>query len=204
MAKQRALTIAFVGIDGSGKSTLAGNLAARCGAKLVKIRTGRSGLERAAVEAGFADLGAFTGWTEALLMMGALAWQSMKDIKPLRREASTVVLLDRSPLCVLALATVYAPDAVPRLRLLFQDITPPDAVLFVRASPRIAVERLTKRGGSEKTLEFLSSFDRAYAGLPEAARFLTIDGDRTEAGMLAETCMKLALQFPKKANLFKV
>lgn len=193
MARPRALTVALIGVDGSGKSTLAERLAAALpGGNLVKIRSGRSGLERVAADAGLDDLGQFVGWNEAMLMMGTVAWQSMKDVKALRRDPATTVILDRCHFCVLALAGIHSPQSSITLRTLFAGIKAPDLTLHVRVDPAVAIARLHQRGGSDKHAEFLAAFDAAYAALPEAAAFAPIDGNRTQDEMFTEAMTTLA------------
>ncbi len=197
MSRKRALTVAFTGIDGSGKSTLAAHTAAWLGehgrtAHLIKIRSGRSGLERFADKRNHGDLGAFAGWDTALMMMGAIAWQSIRDTKPLRRDPGAVLLLDRCHHCVLALAKMHAPAAEPKLRDLFASVPGPDIVIHVTVNPAIAAARLAGRGGTPKTAEFLDAFEAAYRSLTEFASFRVIDGNATPEAMAGQTQSILA------------
>lgn len=184
MAKPRACTIAFVGVDGSGKSTVM----ARLGAWLrendvavheVKVRSGRSGLDRQATEQGHDGLGDLVGPDTALMMLAAVTWQSVRDTKPLRRDPSNVLLLDRSTHCVLALGSLEAPGTVPLAARLFEPLPRADVVVHVRVDPDVAVHRLAVRGGTPQTPAFLAAFDRAYRALPDAAEFVEVDGNRS-------------------------
>jgi thymidylate kinase len=184
MAKPRACTIAFVGVDGSGKSTVMARLAAwlrdnDVAVHEVKVRSGRSGLDRQATEQGHDGLRDVVGADTALMMLAAVTWQSVRDTKPLRRDPDCVLLLDRSTHCVLALGSLDAPDAVPLAARLFEPLPRPDVVVHVRVDAEVAVERLSARGGTPQTSAFLAAFDRAYRALPDAADFLEVDGNRS-------------------------
>jgi dTMP kinase len=189
VSKERALTIAFCGIDGSGKTTLAERVIAwlkdqQIPANFHKARTGRSGIERL----GDGDVTAIAGGEGAVLMMTAIAWQSIKDSKPARRIPGSVLVYDRYTSCALALCRIYAPQAEKKVRAFVDALPKADVTLYVAASPEIAAARLATRGGSAKTLEFLQAFDGAYRSLPEAADFVIVDGSGTPDDIFANTC----------------
>ncbi len=198
MSKERALTIAFCGIDGSGKSTLADRIFAwlkdrGITVSLHKARTGRSGIERL----GKGDVTAIAGGEGAVLMMTAIAFQSIKDSKPARRISGSVLIYDRHTPCVLALCRMYAPQAENKVRAFVDALPKADVTLYVAVRPEIAAERLARRGGGAKTLEFLQGFDAAYRSLPEAAEFVMVDGSQSPDEVFADVCEFLTLHIGK-------
>lgn len=201
MGAKHAFTAAFIGIDGSGKSTLTANVESSLkneGVHVshVKIRSGRSGLDRQAVEMGYAGLDGFVGADSAMLMLAALTWSAVRDTKPARRMEGSVLLYDRYTYCMLALARAQAPAVEPKLRELFSSLSKPDLTFFVAVDPDVAITRLETRGGTTQGPAFLAGFDAAYRTLPEAADYILIDGNKTQEAMLKQVLS----HFPKSPN----
>jgi thymidylate kinase len=193
MHDKRALTVAFCGIDGSGKSTLAARIAAWISGKGIsanfhKARSGRSGIERL----GDGDLTSVAGSEGAVMMMTGIAWQSIKDAKPLRRIPRSVLIFDRYTPCVLALCRLYARDMEMKVRAVLESLPAADLTIYVAAAPEIAAQRLEARGGGKKSADFLRKFDSAYMSLPEARSFIVIDGGQTRDAAFEDTCAALA------------
>jgi dTMP kinase len=189
LSKNHALTLAFCGIDGSGKTSLAESVRAWIGgqgvqAVLHKARTGRSGLERL----GHGDVTAIAGGEGAVLMMTAIAWQSIRDAKEARRKSGSVLIFDRYTPCLLALCRHFAPEAEDKVRTFVDTLPKTDITIYVDTSPETAAQRLALRGGGAKPLAFLKGFDLAYRSLPEAADFIYVDGSRAPDKVLENVC----------------
>lgn len=179
--EHRATTIAVLGIDGSGKSTLAEGLVGRLSllglpTRLIKTESGRSGMDRLAIKSGYTDLGSMVGPSTATMMEASIGWRSLRSAKPAMRVPRSVVVFDRHEACHVALATMRSPEVVDDVRRLFSPFRRPDITLLVTVTTEVAVSRLARRGASMHPAAFLASFQDAYLGLPEAHRFVIIDG----------------------------
>lgn len=198
---QRAEVIAFVGIDGSGKTTVAQRLAAwigPCGvpAAYLKTASGRSGLDRAAQQAGAADLAGWVGAESALLMEAAIGWRSLREAKALLRRGRSIVVADRWAHCHLALTRLHAPAVEPVVRALFARFGRPALTFFVATPPALGAARVEARGGNAKTLAFLEAFDHAYRALPEAAEYVELDGSATPDAVFEQARAAVAARYP--------
>jgi dTMP kinase len=197
----RGKLITIEGIDGSGKSTLAAALRAemqRRGARIEVLREPggvelseriRSLLADPALQIGAA--------TEALLYAAARAELVHARLVPLL-DAGTDVLLDRFLDSSLAYQGAGRELGVERIRAINELATGglrPDRTLLLRISPRLARERLRRRGGPAERLEsereaFFERVASAYERLAEAEpeRVRPID-----ATLAPERVLELAL-----------
>lgn len=198
---KRAEVIALLGIDGSGKTTLAHRLVERIGARGIaaayrKTESGRSGLDRTAQGLGYADLAALAGADPAILMEAAIGWRSLREAKALLRAPRSFVVFDRYAHCHYALSRMFAPASEPIVRGLFAKFPDPDIVFFIATPPALGAARVDTRGGNPKTLAFLEGFEQAYRALPEAARYVVLDGTASPDAILEEAWTLLAQRYP--------
>ena len=182
----------FIGVDGSGKSTLAQTVRQKLAAdgRVVshfKTHSGRSGLERLSQELHYDSLDSCFGADTALLMMGAITWQSIRETKSARRDAERIVIHDRYTHCLLALAKLHTPVTEFKLLDLFSGLPRPDLIFFVSVDAEVATQRLIARGGGQKEPSFLRAFDSAYRALDDASHFIEIDGNQTPDAMANQT-----------------
>jgi dTMP kinase len=196
----KAEIIALIGIDGSGKSTLSHRLAdwiASRGAAATcrKTVSGRSQLDKLAQRLGSRELSEVVGSDAALMMQAAVVWRNLRDARPLVRTPQHFAVMDRYTHCHLALTRIFAPEREPFVRALFAKFRAPDVCLFVDTPPEVAFARLSARGDASNTLEFLTAFDRAYGGLPEAVDYVRIDGSATPDDVFAQACDKLSARY---------
>lgn len=182
--RDRATTVALIGVDGSGKSTLLAGLAAALTARglrvhIHKTESGRSGLDRLAERCGRDGLADLVGSETASLMQAAIGWRSLREAKPLLREAGRVVLFDRHIACHLALTHLRSPAVLDEVRAVFSPFRPPDLTLFVTVTPAVAVQRLSERGGTAHDAGFLERFQGAYRRVLDGlgGAVVELDGD---------------------------
>lgn len=204
MHEDQAEIIALIGIDGSGKSTLSHRLAAWIASRGMAVTcrktvSGRSQLDKLAQRMGSRDLSGVVGKDAALMMQVAVVWRNLRDARPLVRTPRSFAVMDRYTHCHLALTRMYAPEREAFVRNLFAKFRVPDVCLFVDTPPAVAFARLDARGDASNTLEFLSAFDQAYRGLPEAEHYVRIDGSGTPDELLGQASSHLAQRYPALA-----
>lgn len=189
---KRATLIAFEGIDGSGKTTTATLLAERLTAHGVgtslhlnrSLGPVRDALDTIAHEDGYRDRFDKFGASNAQLMGALLKWRELLDLEPLLDQKNHVVVLDRYFYTFLALAVAHETTNGAVLRRLFSVFPAPDIVLFIDVDPKIAVERVFKRGRDTNSLKYLVRLRDGFMSLPEMRQFQVLAGDADPAAVL--------------------
>lgn len=183
---KQATLIVFEGIDGSGKSTAAGLLIDRLSAYGVKtslhpncsLKPVREALDALAVAEGHVDRFEMFGANQAQFMGALLKWRELLPIESALRQQDQVVLLDRYIYTHFALAIAHQTTNGERLRRLFNVFPVPDVVLFMDVSPKVAAERVSKRGRDIDSIEYLTRLRNGYLSLPEMRQFVVVPGDQ--------------------------
>ncbi|MEZ5235342.1 MAG: hypothetical protein R2749_21950 [Acidimicrobiales bacterium] len=164
--RERATTVALIGVDGSGKSTLLAGL--QGGA----VGSGPAGphpqdrersqrlLDRLAERCG-RDGPRRSRRSETASLMQAASWRSPRARRTCCAQCR-VVLFDRHIACHLALTHLRSPAVLDEVRAVFSPFRPPDLTLFVTVTPAVAVQRLAERGGTAHAAGFLERFQGAY------------------------------------------
>ena len=191
---KRATLIAFEGIDGSGKTTAASLLAERLAAHGVgttlhlnrSLRPVRDALDSLAREDGYRDRFDMFGPSNAQFMAALLKWRELLDLEPELEKENHVVLVDRYFYTHLALAVAHRTTNDALLRRLFSAFPTPDVVLFIDVDPKVAVERVFKRGRDTNSLDFLVRLRDGYMSLPEMRQFHVLNGDADQATVVDE------------------
>lgn len=190
----RGLLITFEGIDGSGKSTACRDTAAELSASDIDVR---HHLEPTPTWLGEAVRRGYTEganpWTEAFLFMADHA-AHVAEVRAYR-AAGVSVLSDRWSDSTFAYQGAVLEredfDAVDFLRRTEApwDLKP-DLTLLLDIDPAVAMERVQKRGATEKfeRVEFLEKVRRNYLRLAadEPERFVVLDGGKARETVLEE------------------
>lgn len=184
-AEGRGKLIAVIGLDGAGKTTQVTMLGEwltslqmpATAQQSLTLSPVRKALTAIAVEDGLETyLDIVDGETIRLIS----ACTQLARVSAVERHLNSVdelVILDRYTYCQYALAEAEGVGDVQFLRRLLGGALKPDLTIFLDVSPAEAFKRINARGIDEESLEFLEAFRNAYIGLPEAADFVTIDGD---------------------------
>ena len=109
-----------------------------------------------------------------------------------------VVVIDRYFYTHLALAVAHETANGALLRRLFSVFPAPDIVLFMDVDPKVAAERVFKRGRDTNSLDFLIRLRDGYMSLPEMRQFQVLAGDADPATVLDEVWRMVT---PKIASL---
>jgi len=201
---KRATLIAFEGIDGSGKTTAASLLAERLAAHGVgttlhlnrSLRPVRDALDSLAREDGYRDRFDMFGPSNAQFMAALLKWRELLDLEPELEKENHVVLVDRYFYTHLALAVAHRTTNDALLRRLFSAFPTPDVVLFIDVDPKVAVERVFKRGRDTNSLDFLVRLRDGYMSLPEMRQFHVLNGDADQTTVVDEAWRVVAPMSP--------
>lgn len=205
---KRATLIAFEGIDGSGKTTAASLLAERLAAHGVgttlhlnrSLRPVRDALDSLAREDGYRDRFDMFGPSNAQFMAALLKWRELLDLEPELEKENHVVLVDRYFYTHLALAVAHRTTNDALLRRLFSAFPTPDVVLFIDVDPKVAVERVFKRGRDTNSLDFLVRLRDGYMSLPEMRQFHVLNGDADQTTVVDEAWRVVAPLSPSPAR----
>ncbi|RDV12239.1 thymidylate kinase [Arthrobacter sp. RT-1] len=169
------MIIVLTGIDGSGKSTAARALVSDIQAKggkvlLLNNHAGRRSMSVLAAKWGIRPPDRLADGIETIFRV----WNVLvSHVRAGRFDG--LVVMDRHLYCQLALR---ATKGLPRGRFLpwlLAVLPQPDAVIHLDADPREAHRRIVARGTDAETLEDLTAFRDAYAGLPEYEGFVKVD-----------------------------
>ena len=82
--------------------------------------------------------------------------------------------MDRYLYCQLALRSVAGLPPGRLLPWLLRHLPQPDLVVFFDISPRLAYDRIQRRGIDQESLQFLEAFSGAYRALPDYPTFVTV------------------------------
>jgi dTMP kinase len=175
MAEGGHVIIVLTGIDGSGKSTAARALVSAVQAKggkvlLLNNHAGRRSMSVLAAKWGIRLPDRLADGIETIFRV----WNVLvSHVRAGRFDG--LVVMDRHLYCQLALR---ATKGLPRGRFLpwlLAVLPHPDAVIHLDVDPREAHRRIVARGTDAETLEDLTAFRDAYAGLPEYEGFVKVD-----------------------------
>lgn len=158
----------------------------------------RDALDTIAREDGYRDRFARFGASNAQFMGALLKWRELLDLEPLLDQENHVVVLDRYFYTFLALAVAHETTNGALLRRLFSIFPPPDIVLFIDVDPKVAVERVFKRGRDTNSLRYLSRLRDGFMSLPEMRQFQVVSGDADPAAVLDDAWQMIT---PKIAPL---
>lgn len=191
---KRATLIAFEGIDGSGKTTAANHLAERLTAHGMgtsmhlnrSLGPVRDALDTLAREDGYLDRFDMFGASNAQFMAALLKWRELLDLAPSLDQENHVVIVDRYLYTHLALAAAHGTTNQSLLRRLFSVFPTPDIVLFIDVDPKVAAERVFKRGRDTNSLDFLTRLRDGYMSLPEMRQFQVVSGEADQATVVDE------------------
>lgn len=203
---KRATLIVFEGIDGSGKTTTATLLAERLTAHGVgtslhlnqSLKPVRDALDTIAHEDGYRDRFDRFGASSAQFMGALLKWRELLDLGPLLDQQNHVVVLDRYFYTHLALAVAHETTNGTLLRRLFSVFPAPDIGLFIDVDPKVAVERVFKRGHDTNSLKYLVRLRDGFMSLPEMQHFQILTSDADPATVLEDAWRMIT---PKIASL---
>jgi dTMP kinase len=204
---KRATLIVFEGIDGSGKTTSANHLAERLTAHGVEttlhlnrsLKPVREALDALAREDGYSDRFDMFGAGNAQFMGALLKWRELLDLEPALNRKDHVVVLDRYFYTHLALARAHQTTNCTLLRRLFSVFPTPDIVLYMDVDPKLAAERVFKRGRDTNSSDYLMRLREGYMSLPEMQQFQVVTGGGDPSTVLDEVWRTVA---PKVMRLF--
>lgn len=144
----------------------------------------RDALDALAREDGYRDRFDMFGFTSVQFMAALLKWRELLDLAPSLDQKDHVVVLDRYFYTHLALAVVHETTNGALLRRLFSVFPTPDIVLFMDVDPKVAAERVFKRGRDTNSLDFLMRLRDGYMSLPEMQQFQVVTGHADPAMVL--------------------
>ncbi|MBK3571231.1 MULTISPECIES: dTMP kinase [unclassified Streptomyces] len=181
--EKRATLIAVEGTDGVGKTTAALRLVEELRARGHSVtwfpnrtfRPVRQALERLAQEEGLAHRFELFGPDFGQLLPSVMKWRELLELEPELGRPGHFVVTDRYKHAWFALANTFGTGNEPLLRRLYAALPEPDVVLYLDVDPRVAAERVERRGVDRNTVEHLSRFRSAFHALPEFPSFRVVD-----------------------------
>jgi dTMP kinase len=185
------MLIAFEGIDGSGKSTQAALLAAelkRRGLEVILTKEPTDGVFGKKLRASFTQ-GRLSAQEELELFVADRREHVSGLIAPaLKRNA--IVIVDRYYYSTVAYQGARGLEARHVLEVNRSFAPTPDVVFLVDIEPKLALDRIAKRGGGHDLLENLAEqtlVRDAFLKLAQSeAQFVIIDGTQSQATMHQE------------------
>lgn len=171
------MLIVLLGIDGSGKTTAANALATR----LEKSGTKALLLSNHAARRRLSLLSARFGWHLPARLVDAIE-TTVRIFNVVVSHARArffkgTVVMDRHLHCQLALRQANGLGRGRFLPWLLAALPAPDLIVHFDVDPRVAQERVTRRGTDQETLSDLQAFRAAYRSLPEFQDFVEVDAN---------------------------
>ncbi len=148
----RGKVIAFSGIDGSGKSTMC-ELVYQYYKNIIpsimlsgfeeRIFTGE--LERISLKMNCSTRDLFSDYIRNIAWMSDLSFTALERIVPLINSGTTV-FVDRYQLCAKVYSLATTTQHITKLFPLYSCLPMPDVCIYLSIDPKVAVERIRKRG----------------------------------------------------------
>lgn len=202
-------TIALVGIDGSGKTSQAHLLATTLAdrglpATYRRNAGGRRWFGRLATALGRRDGEHLLGRRTMLFVESVLRWLAILRTLLRRRFTGEVTVMDRYAVCQYASIRAHAKNPRPerlnraerRARLAYRIFPRPDVTFLLVVDPKIAYDRIERRGYDHEEMDYLRAAAAAYRAVPEHGDFVLIDGNGTPEQVQAALLAHLPVPVP--------
>jgi len=182
--------VALIGTDGAGKTTQARWLAdwltgQGLPAAYWRNAGGRRWLGRLAQRLGRRDAVDLLGADGVLVLEAALRWLAIAQALLRSRLGGRIAVMDRYAYCQYASIRAHGGRSERWARLLYSVFPAPDLVCYLAVPAGEAYRRIEARGTDHESIAHLAALDVAYRGLPEAGRFVVVDGSGTPAQVRA-------------------
>jgi dTMP kinase len=180
--------IAIIGIDGAGKSTqisaVREDLTQR-GHKVTELPNESlqalwqrlDPLARAHGQ----DIEGHFGMDMIQMLASTIKWVAMEKAWRDLEGIGGVLLADRYSYCQIAAARRAGPRTRTAIEHLYSEFPRPDVCIWLDAPPKIALERLARRGQNWQDLSFLEAHRRGYSQLAGEHGFTVVNGDAPPA-----------------------
>ena len=195
--------IALIGIDGAGKSTQISAVRdglTQHGHKVTELpNESLQALWRCLdplARASGQDIEGFFGVDMIQMLASTIKWITFEKAWREFQGTGGVLLADRYSYCHIAAAQRAGERTRTAIEHLYREFPKPDVCIWLDTPPRIALERLEKRGKNWQDLSFLEFHRRGYSQLAGEHGFTVVNGDAPSAMVTAKIMAEIQRSRP--------